>query len=287
MFPSENPVFVSATKTSNTGTYTINVSGGNDDNYKFSYTSGTLTVNKAEQTISWNQDLSGLEVGDQVELQATASSGLPITYTMDTEAAELYSAGSKTYLDCMADGQFLIRAIQNGNNNYYSSPRASKTVTITGNNSSSDPTLTLNQADNGTISMQVSRGKAYTFTIAPNDGWKIHSVMFNNSDVTNKLSTGSQYTTPAITGNSWLFVVYEKIDEDAISFVPESNVKILSTPTGARVIDAEIGEMIRVYTTDGKLQHTVEADNNIIDIPLAKDEIYIIQVGTKTVKLGL
>lgn len=275
----------SATKTSNVGTYTINVSGGNDDNYKFSYTSGTLTVNKAEQTISWNQDLSGLEVGDQVELQATASSGLPITYTMDTEMAELYSTGNKTYLDCLAGGQFLIRAVQNGNNNYYSSPRASKSVTIIGNDSQSDPTLTINQADNGTISMQVSRGKSYTFTIVANYGWKIHSVMFNNSDVTNKLN-GNKYTTPAITGDSWLSVVYERIDEDAISYVPESNVKILGTPTGARVIGAEIGDIIRVYTTDGKLQHTVEADNNIIDIPLTKDEIYIIQVGTKTVKLG-
>gem|GEM_PF-636687 len=276
----------SATKTSNAGTYTINVSGGNDDNYKFSYTSGTLTINKAEQTISWNQDLSGLEVGDQVELKAIASSGLPITYTMDTEAAELYSAGSKTYLDCMADGQFLIRAIQNGNNNYYSSPRASKTVTIIGGNSPSGPTLTFNQADNGTISMQVSKGKAYTFTIAPNDGWKIHSVMFNNSDVTNKLSTGNQYTTPAITGDSWLFVVYEKIDEDAISFIPESNVKIQGTSFGARVIDAEMGDMIRVYTTDGKLQHSVKVDSSSVDIPLEKDNVYIIQVGTKTIKLG-
>ena len=278
----------SATKTSNVGSYTISLSGGDADNYKFSYSSGTLTINKAEQTLSWNQDLSGLKVGDQVELKAIVTSGLPITYTMDAgNAAEIYSAGNKTYLDCMAEGQFVIRAVQNGNNNYYSSPRVSKSVAIVGGNSQYDPTLTFNQADNGTISLQVSRGKSYMLTIAPFEGWKIHSVMYNNSDVTNKLNGDNQFTTPAITGDSWLSVVYERVDEDAIAFVPESNVKIQATPTGARVIDGETGDMIRVYTTDGKLQHSVEVDKQVVDIPLAKDDIYIIQVGTKTVKLGL
>ena len=276
-----------ATKTSNVGTYTIKVSGGNADNYTFSYTSGTLTINKAEQTISWNQDLSNLNVGDQVELQAVASSGLPITYTMDNSSfAEIYSTGSKYYLDCLAEGQFTIRAVQSGNNNYYSSPRANKSVTIIGNVPPSDQTLTINQADNGTISMQVSKGKTYTFTIAANYGWKIHSVMFNNTDVTNHLSNDGKYTTPAINNNSWLSVVYENIDEDALTSLAESNVKIQGTSFGARVIDAEMGDMIRVYTTDGKLQHSVKVESSRVDIPLEKDNIYIIQVGTKTMKMG-
>lgn len=121
-----------ATKTSDVGSYPIDVTGGSADNYKFSYTSGILTINKAEQTISWEQDLSGLKVGDQVELLAVASSGLPITYTMaNNNYAELYSAGNnKKYLDCKAEGQFTIRATQDGNKNYYSSTRINKTVTI-------------------------------------------------------------------------------------------------------------------------------------------------------------
>lgn len=121
-----------ATKTSDVGSYPINVTGGSADNYKFSYTSGTLTINKAEQTITWDQDLSNLKVGDQVELLAVASSGLPITYFMESNKfAEIYSAGmNKKYLDCKAEGQFKIRATQDGNKNYYSSTRINKTVTI-------------------------------------------------------------------------------------------------------------------------------------------------------------
>lgn len=120
-----------ATKTTDVGTYPINVSGGSADNYNFSYTDGVLTINKAEQTISWEQDLKDQKVGDQVELNAVASSGLPITYTIESgDGAEIYSAGTKTFLECKADGQILIRAVQEGNNNYYSSPRVSKTVVI-------------------------------------------------------------------------------------------------------------------------------------------------------------
>lgn len=126
-----------AKKTSDVGTYPIIVSGGSADNYQFSYISGTLAINKAEQTISWEQDLSGLIIGDQVELKAVASSGLPITYTMDSNnVAEIYVAGKdKTYLDCQAEGQFYLRAVQEGNKNYYSSTRVNKMVVI-GNGSS-------------------------------------------------------------------------------------------------------------------------------------------------------
>lgn len=74
----------SATRTSNVGTYVIEVTGGYSPNYTLTYGSGTLTIVKAEQTFTWSQDLTNLKVGDQVELQADASSKLPITFTMDT-----------------------------------------------------------------------------------------------------------------------------------------------------------------------------------------------------------
>ena len=277
----------SATKKSDVGTYPIYVSGGSADNYKLSYVSGVLTINKIEQTISWQQDLTALNVGAQVELKATASSGLPITYTMDnSDAAEIYSTGSKTYLDCKAGGQFLIRAVQNGNKNYYASPRASNSVSIIGNYPTSDPMLTIKQADNGSVGIQVSRGSSYTFTIAPSNGWKIHTVTFNNSDVTSQLSSDGRYTTPTINSNSTLYVVYEQ-GNTAVRSVKESTVQIQAKSFGVRVIDANMGDMIYIYTTDGLLQHSIKVDAQTIDIPLTKDNVYIVKVGMKTVKLSL
>ena len=121
-----------ATKTSDVGTYPINVTGGSAENYTFNYTSGTLTINKAEQTISWQQNLTGLKVTDQVELKAEASSGLPITYTIDngSSIADIYSTGDKIYIDCISAGEVQIIAVQPGNNNYYSTPRIRKNVII-------------------------------------------------------------------------------------------------------------------------------------------------------------
>ena len=195
-----------ATKTSDVGTYTISVTGGSADNYTLSYTSGTLTINKAEQTIAWEQELKGLKVGDQVELKAVSSSGLPVTYRMETNNyAEIYSVGTKYYLDCMADGEAQIVAVQEGNRNYYSSPRIRKSVYI---------------------------GHA--------------------------------------------------TEIDAIDNI---SVTISSTSFGIRVSNVNMGDVIKVYSADGVLHKSVRADAKTIDIPLTKGYMYIVKVGTKTMKL--
>lgn len=277
-----------ATKASNVGTYPINVSGGSAVNYNFSYSSGILKINKAEQTISWEQNLEGLHVGDQVELLAAASSGLPITYTMDNyDAAEIYSAGTKTYLDCKAGGQFSIRAMQNGNNNYYSSPRISNNVSISGSNPSSDPVLTIKQADNGSVSTQVSKGSVYTFTINTSTGWKIHSVTYNNTDVTSQLSSDNTFTTPTINSSSTLSIVYEEDNNTAVKSIRESSVKIHAMSFGIRVTDANIEDLIQVYSVDGILLKSSKSEGQTTDILLPNGNVYIVKVGTKTMKLSI
>ena len=197
-----------ATRKSDVGSYTIKISGGIADNYTFSYIPGVITINKAEQSISWEQDLSDLKIGEQVELLASASSGLPITYTIDgnNDIAEVYTAGTKTYLDCKSSGKFYIRAVQNGNKNYYSSPRAVNNVSII-------------------------------------DGQNVNNVISNSK---------------------------------------RSNIKILSTSEGVRVVDANIGDDICVYNIIGILQQSVKVNANIIDIPLKKGNCYIFKVGTET-----
>ncbi len=120
-----------AIRTSDVGTYPIEVTGGYSPNYVISCSGGTLTITKAEQSFTWEQDLYNLQVYEQVELQAIASSGLPVTYTMESiDGAELYPAGKKTYLECKAPCEFVITAIQNGNDNYYSTQRITKRVRI-------------------------------------------------------------------------------------------------------------------------------------------------------------
>lgn len=127
----EKPIATTtATKTSDVGEYKITTSGGNATNYDFTYHTNTLTIKKATQQITWNQNFDNIKVGDQVELLAQASSELPIDYRCATDKIETYEIGDKQYLDCQKVGQVTISAAQAGNHNYYGAQRVSKTFTI-------------------------------------------------------------------------------------------------------------------------------------------------------------
>ena len=279
-------VRTSATRTSNVGIYDIEVTGGYSPNYTLSYGSGQLTIVKAEQTFTWNQDLTNLKVGDQVELLANASSNLPISFTMDSnDYAEIYKAGSRTYMECKKAGSFHIKAVQEGNDNDYSTARINKDVTIVGEDEYK-PTLFIKQADNGMVSTKVEKGSSYTFTIHTESGWKIHSVTFNDNDVTNKLDSNNSFTTPEINESSTLSVVYEQ-EGSSVNMPQASEVKIQVTSYGIRVTGVHMDDVINVYAIDGILLESVRAQASQVDIPLHKDKVYVVKVGTKTMKLRL
>lgn len=94
-----------ATQTSDVGEYPICVSDGEATNYRFSYDSGTLTITKANQTLTWNQSFRDVNVDDQIELTASTSSGLPVEYEITPEGiADIYYAGDVAVLDCQKKG---------------------------------------------------------------------------------------------------------------------------------------------------------------------------------------
>ena len=195
-----------ATITSDVGKYQVDVTGGSADNYKFDYIPGTLTINKTEQSIDWNQDLYSLKEGDQIELLATASSGLTVTYTSEQPTiAEVYAVGNHYYLDCKAKGEFWLVAVQDGNNNYYSSPRIRKKAVI------------------------------------------------GDASSINTMSMG-----PA---------------------------KIIITSAGIQVVDAKMGDVIRVFALDGQLIHSISVDSKVVDIRLTKHDLYIVRINGKNVKI--
>lgn len=109
------------------GSYPIVASGAEATNYTFNYQNGVLTIGKATQEILWEQDLTDIRTGTQVELTATATSGLPIEYELGAnDVATVYEANGTYYLDCYGVGEVYIKAKQQGNQNYYSAVRLSK-----------------------------------------------------------------------------------------------------------------------------------------------------------------
>ena len=114
------------------GSYTLSITGGEADNYRFDYHPGTLTVVKAAQTIDWPQDFtSGLSQGDMVEITATATSGLGITYeSTNVDVAEVIHIDGRPYLNCVNDGSANIIATQPGDGNHEAAPSVTRRVNV-------------------------------------------------------------------------------------------------------------------------------------------------------------
>lgn len=154
----------SAERNSNVGTYPIILTDGDAVNYVISkYNNGTLSVEKANQTIIWNQDLSNIPLYSQIALEASSSAGLPVTYEMSpNNVAALYDNDGKWYLDCYGSGAVNIRAIQNGDKNHNPATTLSKTLVVIGSGvDPSNPQIYLNVGTAGTLPTLIAENRKY------------------------------------------------------------------------------------------------------------------------------
>lgn len=98
------------------GSYAIQQGSLAHPNYVLSFVPGTLTIEKATQQIIWVQTLkAGCDGVTRVVLTATASSGLPVSYTSADESIASIT-GNEAVLT--AAGTVILTATQGGNHNY-------------------------------------------------------------------------------------------------------------------------------------------------------------------------
>lgn len=157
-------IVCSASKSSDVGSYPISLEGGDALNYVINkYNSGTLTIEKANQAISWNQDLSNIQMYSQVALEANSSVGLPISYEMSpNNVATLYNNNGTWYLDCFGSGAVNIRAVQNGDKNHNAASMVSKTLVVVGTGGDpSNPQIFLNIENSGTLPNLIAENRKY------------------------------------------------------------------------------------------------------------------------------
>jgi hypothetical protein len=146
--------------------------------------------------------------------------------------------------------------------------------------------LTIRQADANALRLAVNVGQTYCFDILPDDKWLVHSVTFNGEDVTQQMVDGS-YTTPALTTNSTLIVVFED-KEDGILSPQNSNVRVYGESDGTICINnLADGEMVYVYDTNGRMVRQETASSEQMRIKLDNHGVYIVKAGVKTLKLNL
>ena len=150
--------------------------------------------------------------------------------------------------------------------------------------------IALSTADNGAIWQQVEKGQQYTYRVEPAIGWQVHSVTFNNQDITSLISENGTITTPAISSEfSTLFVAFEQTDPDGVRDIEKaaSEARILGKQGGISIQNAKAGDMLQVYTADGRLLTSRKLGSDQSEIALDSKALYIIKVANKVVKVRL
>lgn len=145
----------SATSGSNVGTYDIDLIGGSDNNYTIGLAQGTLTIAKADQTITIDPIGDKLTTDVPFGISANSSSGLALDYGITGGPASV--SGSTISLDGNS-GTVVVNVSQAGNGNYNSSSESTSFIV-------SDPAKT-----NQTISFDAIGDKAFgdaAFTVVP------------------------------------------------------------------------------------------------------------------------
>jgi gliding motility-associated-like protein len=114
-----------ATTDSDAGSYDINITGASAKNYSITYNKGKLSIDKADQTITFGDIPSGLRMTQTYDLNATASSGLNVTYGLsDPEIASL----DGNILTIRRDGSLTVTAMQEGDQNWNAATGISHTI---------------------------------------------------------------------------------------------------------------------------------------------------------------
>src|SRR5690606_34561190 len=94
-----------------------NAQGPKLDNYAISYVNGTLTVNKAPQTITFTDPGTLYRDAGTIDLDVEAGSGLPVDLTINDDMIATVNSGDLT-LTVKRLGTVTITATQEGNHNY-------------------------------------------------------------------------------------------------------------------------------------------------------------------------
>ena len=126
----EGETTATATPPVNAGIYQVDISI--EDGSYFGMQSAKLTIEKANQSIQWSQQLRTIKAKEKMQLEATATSGLPVYFSSEDETiAKVESVNGKWWLvtDTLS-GSVAIKAMQSGNENYNLANSVLKTIWV-------------------------------------------------------------------------------------------------------------------------------------------------------------
>ena len=162
-------------------------------------------------------------------------------------------------------------------------------------NNTQEPTdgvyIAIQQALSGSVWMPAETGKQYRYFIEAEEGWRIHSVTFNGTEL--DIDEDGFVTTPALNAAlNRLIVTYEQTTYSSIQHstlnAQDSTVKVLATADGLRITGAQQGDKLDVYTADGRAcLSQVLSGASTVSVNLNPGQLYRAKVGNKVVKVKL
>lgn len=150
-----------------------------------------------------------------------------------------------------------------------------------------DCLLALKGISGGIVSMKYKTMAQYSFLITADEGWKVSSVSFNGSDVTSELAQDGSYTTPALTGDSELNVVFEQDGNEVKEVGEDGQLRVFASGSAVTIQNNGEPQQVSIYTTDGKAVKQTIAERGNTRITLKEGNVYLLKIGERTFKVAM
>ena len=143
------------------------------------------------------------------------------------------------------------------------------------------------QSELGSVKYQLPQGKPYTYSIIPDSGWVVHSVTYNDTDITDRVKNGEIVDTPILEEDAVVHIAFMTV-EDGITVADKEKMRVLVYDKGVNISHAMPNEIISVYTIDGRIVATKKSDyNGTASFALEKGKVYLIKTKEKTIKFAI
>jgi hypothetical protein len=252
------------------GTATITASQAGNANYNAATSVGkTLTVGKANQTITWTQTLKATYGDAPITLNATASSGLTVSYTSSNTSVATVSGNTLTIVGA---GTATITASQAGNANYNAATSVDKTLTV----SKANQTITFNPA----ASVNLTQG-TYTLVASTQNGLTV-KFRIDGSTVSASLDAG----------NNTLLRLHQSGDVTVTAYINENNYVAQEVTRTITVLsdNTDVGSVVVSNSSETQIDYYVAncgVNNVVITITPAEAGSKVIYNGVETNEIVL
>lgn len=252
------------------GTVTITASQAGNATYDATSSSVNLTVNKLPQNINFPQITLKNHTDADFDLNATASSGLPITYTSSNTAVATIVSGK---VHIVAGGAAIITASQAGNANIDAATAISQNLDVIFNIPVSNFSVkasdeTCKTSNNGTINITATETLTYTASVTINGTTATYP--FNSVLALNTLQAGTYSVCITVAGQPaykqcFDVMVKEPKDLAVYSSLKDNGNAVLLKLEGSERYTIELNGQ-SITTTDQEISLPLIKGNNIVKI---------------------